>query len=247
MKKLFTLTFLLFSILGNVFFSAQTTHAGVAPGTIGNVFTYVVKYVVKQGDSLSAIAGRYGITLNALVQANRLSHWTIYPGQQLMVPSKTTPNTGSTPPQTPAPSKTTPSTGNTPPQTPAPSKNKSIYVSMSQQRMYVYENGAQIYTFPVSTGQAGRETLPGNYRVKTRIDHAWGSAWRIWMPSWLGIYNVGRYENGIHAVPITENGEVMWENSIGQPASYGCVVLRTNDAATLYQWADLGTPVTIRH
>jgi lipoprotein-anchoring transpeptidase ErfK/SrfK len=118
---------------------------------------------------------------------------------------------------------------------------------MSQQRMYVYENGAQIYTFPVSTGQAGRETLPGNYRVKTRIDHAWGSAWRIWMPSWLGIYNVGRYENGIHAVPITENGEVMWENSIGQPASYGCVVLRTNDAATLYQWADLGTPVTIRH
>ena len=229
MKKLFTLTFLLFSLLGNVLFSAQTANAGgdpAAPAPIGNAFTYVVK----RGDSLSVIARRYGITLNALVQANRLTRWTIYPGQQLTVPSKTTPSTGSTTPQTPA-----------------PSKNKSIYVSISQQRMYVYENGAQIYTFPVSTGQAGRETLPGNYRVKTRISRAWGSAWRIWMPSWLGIYDVGRYENGIHAVPITENGEVMWENSIGQPASYGCVVLRTNDAATLYQWADLGTPVTIRH
>ena len=128
MKKLFTLTFLLFSLLGNVLFLAQTANAGgdpAAPAPIGNAFTYVVK----RGDSLSVIARRYGITLNALVQANRLTRWTIYPGQQLTVPSKTTPSTGSTPPQTPA-----------------PSKNKSIYVSMSQQRMYVYENGAQIYT-----------------------------------------------------------------------------------------------------
>lgn len=220
MKKIITLIFLLISLLGQTLVSPQAVNAASEAATTDIV------YVVKRGDSLSAIAFRYGVSLNALVQANRLTRWVIQPGQRLVIPSRTV--TGSVKPSTPA-------------------KNKSIYVSIGQQRMYVYENGVQIRSYVVSTGQRGHETVPGNYRVKTRLAQAWGSAWQFWMPSWLGIYDVGRYENGIHALPVNTSGQVLWEGSLGAPASYGCVVLRGSDAAQLYQWADLGTPVIIRY
>ncbi|MFN8422950.1 MAG: L,D-transpeptidase [Anaerolineae bacterium] len=53
-----------------------------------------------------------------------------------------------------------------------------------------------------------------------------------------------RLESGIHALPII-NGTTLWGGLLGSPASYGCVVLETADAATLYNWADIGTPVEI--
>jgi lipoprotein-anchoring transpeptidase ErfK/SrfK len=65
------------------------------------------------------------------------------------------------------------------------------------------------------------------------------------MPYWLGIYWVQGIENGIHALPIRPNGTVMWGGLLGQRASYGCVILSKSAAKTLYNWADLGTPVHI--
>ncbi len=44
-------------------------------------------HMVKAGESLSGIAARYGISVAALMQANRLSSTTIYPGQRLSIPA----------------------------------------------------------------------------------------------------------------------------------------------------------------
>lgn len=47
-------------------------------------------YVVKAGDTVTAIAGRHGLSVNAVLSANRLSASSIiYPGQKLAIPSKT--------------------------------------------------------------------------------------------------------------------------------------------------------------
>ena len=86
----------------------------------------------------------------------------------------------------------------------------------------------------------------GEFRVQSKIPKAYGSAWGIWMPHWLGIYWAGSVENGIHALPILSNGQTLWAGYLGRPVSYGCVVLATENAQRLYNWAEIGTPVSIR-
>ena len=66
------------------------------------------------------------------------------------------------------------------------------------------------------------------------------------MPYWLGIYNVGTYENGIHGLPVRwDNGKKIWEGMIGEPATYGCAMLADDNAAILYKMAYVGMPVHI--
>lgn len=128
----------------------------------------------------------------------------------------------------------------------AAARGKAIYVSLGKQKMWVYDNGKLVYQFPVSTGIPERATKAGTFRVKTKLAEAWSNVWQLRMPYWMGIYDVGRVENGIHAMPMRKNGRlVRW--ALGYPGSFGCVVLSSKDAATLYKWAPLGTLVVIRY
>ena len=119
-------------------------------------------------------------------------------------------------------------------------------MSLSQQHLYAYENGALVYSFVASTGMPGSQTQVGSFSVLDKIPSAYGANWDIWMPNWLGIYWAGNLEDGIHALPILSNGQRLWDGYLGTPISYGCVVLGVSDAQTLYDWADVGTPVTVQ-
>lgn len=50
------------------------------------------KYTVQPGDTLSGIAARYGVTVNAIVVANNLPSSAIYSGQVLTIPSSSSAN-----------------------------------------------------------------------------------------------------------------------------------------------------------
>jgi lipoprotein-anchoring transpeptidase ErfK/SrfK len=128
---------------------------------------------------------------------------------------------------------------------PTYSGSKHILVDLSEQHMYVYEGDELVYSFVASTGM-GNSTRVGTFSVLNKIPNAYGATWNIWMPNWLGIYWSGSLQNGIHALPILPNGATLWAGYLGTPISYGCVVLDTYDAQTLYNWADIGTPVEIR-
>jgi lipoprotein-anchoring transpeptidase ErfK/SrfK len=130
--------------------------------------------------------------------------------------------------------------------TPRPIPNKRIEVDISEQHFYAYENGVLVYSFVCSTGEPGRDTAPGNYQVLDKIPMAYASTWNLKMPYWLGIYWAGTLENGIHALPILSNGQKLWDGYLGQRVSYGCVILSTEAAKTIYDWAEIGTPVIIR-
>jgi lipoprotein-anchoring transpeptidase ErfK/SrfK len=123
--------------------------------------------------------------------------------------------------------------------------SKYILVDISEQHMYVYEGDVLVYSFVASTGM-GNSTRVGTFSVLNKIPNAYGATWNIWMPDWLGIYWSGSLQNGIHALPILPNGATLWAGYLGTPISYGCIVLDTYDAQTLYNWADIGTPVEIR-
>ena len=87
----------------------------------------------------------------------------------------------------------------------------------------------------------------GSFQVLDKIPNAYSQVWGLWMPEWLGIYYSGSLENGIHALPILSNGQTLWAGYLGTPVSFGCIILSTSDAQTLYNWAEVGTPVIIQY
>ncbi len=199
--------------------AAAEALAATSPGT----------YTIARGDTLRIIASKFGITTTTLAAANGIADPNrIYYGQVLNIPGAN---------GEPAPVVSAPvSTGG----------NKSIVVDISEQRMYVYEGGALVWSWVASTGERGRDTAPGSYSVLNKIPMAYASLWDLQMPNWLGIYWVGKFQNGIHALPILSNGQQLWAGWLGTPVSYGCVILGTEEAAALYAWVELGTPVTIQ-
>ena len=130
---------------------------------------------------------------------------------------------------------------------PASPSGKKIEVNISRQRMYVWQGDTLVYEWVCSTGEPGRGTAAGQYSVLDKIPEAWASTWGLRMPYWLGIYWAGSLENGIHALPINRSGQMLWAGYLGTPVSFGCVILSTENARTLYNWAEIGTPVWIHY
>lgn len=199
----------------------------VIPGAGGSVTQPVLEtsetYIVQGGDTLTQIALRYHSTAFALAQRNGLvDPSAIRVGQVLNVPRR---GTG---------------------QPSAAQGQKLILIDLTEQHLYAYAGEELVYSFVCSSGRAPYYTRSGEFQVQSKIPNAYGGAWDIWMPHWLGIYWAGSTENGIHALPIMSDGQTLWEGYLGSPVSYGCIVLATDDAATLYDWADIGTPVSIR-
>ncbi len=129
--------------------------------------------------------------------------------------------------------------------TPA-AKDQLIVVGIAEQRMLVFEKGELVFDFVVSTGEPGRDTAIGEFEILDKIDVAYASTWNLDMPYWMGIYWSGPLENGIHALPIVKHtGYKLWDGYLGQRVSYGCVILSDQDAATLFDWAEIGAKVKI--
>jgi tetratricopeptide (TPR) repeat protein len=129
--------------------------------------------------------------------------------------------------------------------TPTPRPRKRIVISVSEQRLRAYEDEALVFDWLCSTGDMARPTRYGEFEVLNKIPEAWSSVWGLRMPYWLGIYWAGGSQNGIHALPIDRSGQQLWAGFLGHRVSYGCVILDTPNAARLYDWAEIGTPVTI--
>lgn len=123
---------------------------------------------------------------------------------------------------------------------------KRIEIDISQQRLTAWDGEKPVYNFVCSTGKPGTPTKFGRFSVLSKFPEAYGSAWDIRMPYWLGIYWAGGSENGIHGLPILSNGQTLWAGYLGQRVSYGCIVLDTWAAKQLYDWAEIGTEVIIR-
>jgi lipoprotein-anchoring transpeptidase ErfK/SrfK len=125
------------------------------------------------------------------------------------------------------------------------SVKKQILVRKSTMRLSMLENGQEKYSMPVSLGRPGSDTKSGDFTILDKLGTVWG-IWRIWMPYWMGIYYVGSSENGIHGLPYDKAGRVYWQREVGkQNITYGCVMPTNEDMSILYNWADVGTPVTV--
>jgi tetratricopeptide (TPR) repeat protein len=128
----------------------------------------------------------------------------------------------------------------------SPVEDRVILVGIAEQRMSVFDGDDQVFDFVVSTGEPGRDTAIGEFEIQNKIDMAYASTWNLDMPFWMGIYWSGPLQNGIHSLPIVKHtGDKLWDGYLGQRVSYGCVILSDEDAATLYEWTEVGTQVKI--
>jgi LysM repeat protein len=184
----------------------------------------IVSYTVQEDDTLSSIAFRYGLDTRSVAVVNDLSGSTwLWPGQMLDLPL-----------------------GWQVKDAPIPALRKRIDVDVSDQFLKAYEGKHVVYSFVISTGLPTHPTRRGQFTIQNKIPKAVSTGLNLDMPYWMGIYYAGSTENGFHALPINRSTKVkLWGGLIGRPVSYGCIVLRDGDAATLYNWAEIGTLVTI--
>jgi LysM repeat protein len=191
-------------------------------------------YTVKRGETLAKIAAKYGCDLDELIRVNGLEGISrVKPGTRLLIP--------------PGDSVSGAQAEDAPPPAPQRGAGKSILVDISEQQMYAYEGKTLVFSYDVSTGRNG-STFTGTFSILDKIPNAWSAPWGFWMPYWMGIYYVGsNLENGFHSLPVLTHGQQIWGDEIGVPITYGCVVLDPGNMKRLYNWAEIGTPVVIRH
>jgi len=185
------------------------------------------RHIVQAGETLTSIAAQYATNPWMLAQVNSIANPSLlYIGQILTIPTQDAVSR----------------LANEIPVAPS----KSIIVDVSEQRTFVYENGAIRWVFVSSTGIPGADTWRGEFQIQNKIQNAYASTWDLQMPYWMGFYWAGPLQNGFHALPILSSGVRLWENLLGRPASYGCVILSERDAQLLFEWAEIGTPVTVQ-
>lgn len=117
------------------------------------------------------------------------------------------------------------------------SVQKHIFVDLTNQSLYAYEGEKLAYNFRVSTGKWA-PTPTGDYKIwikllYTRMSGGTGADYYDLpnVPYVMFFYNdeVGKARGfSIHGA--------YWHNNFGYPMSHGCVNMRPEDAAKIYDW-----------
>jgi lipoprotein-anchoring transpeptidase ErfK/SrfK len=208
--------------------AAEVVEASVASGDTDvflQVYHHERQHVVQPGETLVSIAREYGFPYMWVAQANPGLGDSLSVGQVLAIPSPDV-------------------------LLPLPVVDgKRIVVSITEQRVWVYENGTLKWEWLASTGIAESPTNPGVFQVQTHEENAYAANWDLWMPYFLGIYQPvpgADFMNGFHGFPARGGTTILWTRHLGRPVTYGCILLSTEDAALLYDWAEEGTVVEIQ-
>lgn len=112
--------------------------------------------------------------------------------------------------------------------------DKLVFVSISEQKTYVYTGSSNNWSlekeFLCSTGIENKETPVGIFEVQTRAP--WFFASKYGQGGKYYVQFMGNYL--FHSVPFAEDQETVLDETLGEPASHGCIRLSTNDAKWLY-------------
>jgi lipoprotein-anchoring transpeptidase ErfK/SrfK len=128
----------------------------------------------------------------------------------------------------------------------APTYSKWIEVDLTTKRLYTYEKAARIRSFLISAGAPGTPTPTGTYAIYAKYSsqtmsgpNADGSRYVQPNVPWVNYFYSDFAIHGNYWRPAWYFGSVH--------SSHGCVGLRTGDAAVVYGWAPIGTPVVIHY
>lgn len=149
------------------------------------------------------------------------------------------------------------------------SGERSILVDLSEQKVYLRVGDVAVREFRVSTGAWKTPTPVGNFKIMFKQQVRIGGKAPFYIMPKFQQFRVGGY--GFHALPslgnaklrarIAANGfdveppvewfqnDALWTEAVGHigiPVSHGCIRLLPEDAQTLFEFTEDGTPVTIQ-
>lgn len=175
---------------------------------------------VEAGQELALIARQYGVDMQDIVSLNNLTNPDLlYVGQELIIPAAGV----YTPTQAEAPA-------------PPTTNGRAIVVSVTEQRIYAYENGQLVRSHLVSTGRPETPTVLGDYKVYVKYvaDDMSGPGYFLPQVPYTMYFYSGYAIHGTY-----------WHNSFGRRMSHGCVNLPTAEAKWFFDFASVGTPVRV--
>lgn len=206
---------------------AQALNTALAAGqntATVQIHYQATQYTVQAGDTLTGIAWRIGIPGWKIAKVNpNVNLDTLSVGQVITLPPK---DANLELPIIP---------------------NQRIVISISKQKMWVYENGQVKWDWIASTGIVSSPTMPGVYQILSHEQTAYAGNWNLDMPFFMAIYDaVPGFSNGIHGMPTRNGYSVLWESALGRPVTYGCILLSNANVRALYEWAKEGVVVEIQ-
>lgn len=185
-------------------------------------------HVVREGDSLEALADRYRSSVKEILSVNELTEkQALVPGTQLLVPALSLHTR----------------IGNAP-----EGKNgfplidirdfpslteKWVEVDLSTQRVVAWEGVRPLRSFVISSGTWRTPTVTGVFRIRAKVpsqrmsggSEETGDAYSLAGVPWVSYFFEAFSFHGTY-----------WHNNFGVPMSHGCINMKTPEAEWLYKW-----------
>lgn len=128
------------------------------------------------------------------------------------------------------------------------SSSKQIHVDLTTQILTAFEDGQKKFEYKISSGTWNR-TPNGTFTIwaKVRSQKMSGGSKELGtyyylpnVPHVLFFYN----DKTPKKVGYSIHG-AYWHNNFGVPMSHGCINMRTTEVGSIYNWAEVGTTITI--
>lgn len=120
---------------------------------------------------------------------------------------------------------------------------RTIDVNLSRQTATLYENGAVVRSWAISSGKSATPTDAGNFRVYAHVREQTmksrepdGSITETPNVPWVTYFNG---DEGFHGT--------YWHNDFGNPRSHGCVNMPIDVAQYVYEWSPVGLEVAVHY
>lgn len=128
---------------------------------------------------------------------------------------------------------------------PESGEGRRVVYSINGQRVWLVESDERVSRTYLVSGRLDRPG-PGSYEVYSKSPTATSYTYTEQMQYMIRFARGERAAIGFHDIPVLDDGTpVQTEAQLGQPLSAGCVRQAEQDAAFLWDWAELGTTVVV--
>ena len=125
---------------------------------------------------------------------------------------------------------------------------KRISVDLTTQRLTAYENDQKVFDYSISSGTWNR-TPTGTFTVWIKVHSQKMSGGSKELGTYFYLPNVPHILFFYNDKTPKQMGYSIhgayWHNNFGVPMSHGCINMKTTEVGSIYDWAQIGTPITI--